>query len=250
MQWYYLGCALCSKAAIDYDGVDKWCDDHRRLVPQQTQNFYKLRVTVDDNTGSAAFVLLGRAADLLVGLTANDLSTRFPYQRNVLPQELLALEGRDFTFDVQLPKPEYGSRGPPEFTVLAVTEQEQPNSCSPALGRRARNAMSHTPPPNSPHKMPLASPYVVPTMPNASVDHGPSVASPSGSSQLAFSTPPRRPYSSSVSGNLLRTLQMLMCRTRTSVQRKRSRRNHLLRRSLSALYYLLCFLYQIYHILH
>ncbi|CAI0412211.1 unnamed protein product, partial [Linum tenue] len=62
MQWYYLGCALCSKAAIDYDGVDKWCDDHRRLVPQQTQNFYKLRVTVDDNTGSAAFVLLGRAA--------------------------------------------------------------------------------------------------------------------------------------------------------------------------------------------
>ncbi|CAI0541527.1 unnamed protein product, partial [Linum tenue] len=38
MQWYYLGCALCSKAAIDYDGVDKWCDDHRRLVPQQTQN--------------------------------------------------------------------------------------------------------------------------------------------------------------------------------------------------------------------
>ncbi|CAI0545643.1 unnamed protein product, partial [Linum tenue] len=196
MQWYYLGCALCSKAAIDYDGVDKWCDDHRRLVPQQTQNFYKLRVTVDDNTGSAAFVLLGRAADLLVGLTANDLSTRFPYQRNVLPQELLALEGRDFTFDVQLPKPEYGARGPPEFTVLAVNEQEQPNSCSPTLGRRARNAMPHTPPPNSPHLMPLTSPYVVPTMQNASVEHGSSVASPSGSSQLAFSTPPRRPYSS------------------------------------------------------
>ncbi|CAI0410212.1 unnamed protein product, partial [Linum tenue] len=172
MQWYYLGCALCSKAAIDYDGVDKWCDDHRRLVPQQTQNFYKLRVTVDDNTGSAAFVLLGRAADLLVGLTANDLSTRFPYQRNVLPQELLALEGRDFTFDVQLPKPEYGARGPPEFTVLAVNEQEQPNSCSPTLGRRARNAMPHTPPPNSPHLMPLTSPYVVPTMQNASVEHG------------------------------------------------------------------------------
>ncbi|CAL1403153.1 unnamed protein product [Linum trigynum] len=83
---YYLGYALCSKAAIDYDGVDKWCDDHHFLVPQQAQNFYKLRATVDDTTGSAVFVLLGRAADLLVGLTAHDLSARFPHQRNSLPQ--------------------------------------------------------------------------------------------------------------------------------------------------------------------
>ncbi|CAL1402795.1 unnamed protein product [Linum trigynum] len=54
--------------------------------------------------------------------------------------------------------------------------------------------MPHTPPPNSSHMMPLSSPNTIPSMHVPSVEHVSSSASPSGSSQSAFCTPPRRPY--------------------------------------------------------
>ncbi|CAI0476110.1 unnamed protein product [Linum tenue] len=131
-QWYYLGCGFCSKAAKPYIRPDLWCEEHRRLEPQQTQNCYRVRMTVVDDTSSAVFVLLGKAADALVGTTAPELSARFPFQRGHLPPDLLALENRTLEFDVQLPKTEYLARGQYEFSVLAVQEPEQ---VAPALPR-------------------------------------------------------------------------------------------------------------------
>ncbi|CAI0380194.1 unnamed protein product, partial [Linum tenue] len=124
--WYYLGCSSCSKAAKPYEMPDYWCEDHRRIPPEQTQNCYKVRMIVEDTTATGTFVLLGKSHDALLGGSAPELSARFPHQRGHLPPELLALEGRRFVFDVQLPKPMYFGRGPPEFTVLSVVEQNQP----------------------------------------------------------------------------------------------------------------------------
>ncbi|CAI0560830.1 unnamed protein product [Linum tenue] len=120
-----------------------------------------------------------------MGGSAPELSARFPHQRGHLPPELLALEGRRFVFDVQLPKPMYFGRGPAEFTVLSVVEQNQPPVPRPSQRLPPSASVSTTPPRSvntvsTSHSSPshALSPSLAPTRP---LPASPSVASASGS---------------------------------------------------------------------
>ncbi|CAL1411477.1 unnamed protein product [Linum trigynum] len=125
--WFYLGCAFCFKTAREIPGTNDFlCDEHGQLMPQETENCYKIHLAVRDTTGSACFVALGKTAGSLIGFTANELLVRHPQHHGHFPPEIVAMNGRWFSFDVQLPKPGYLPQTPLEFTVLSAVDHRQP----------------------------------------------------------------------------------------------------------------------------
>ncbi|CAL1394002.1 unnamed protein product [Linum trigynum] len=95
-------------------------------MPHETQKCYKIHLAVGDATGSACFIMLGRTAEFLLGTTADELSARYPHQHGYCPPEIVAMNGRWFSFVVQLPKPGYLPGTPLEFTILTVANSNQP----------------------------------------------------------------------------------------------------------------------------
>jgi len=106
-RWVYLGCSECY-CSVTLCEPDFWCATHDRIPPSETKHCFKIRFVVSDETASAHFLLLGKTAENIIPATADDLFRNFPRLDDCLPPELELFLGKEFTFDVQLPRHAYG----------------------------------------------------------------------------------------------------------------------------------------------
>ncbi|CAI0410316.1 unnamed protein product, partial [Linum tenue] len=99
---------------------DFFCEEHGQLKAEETEHCYKIHLAVGDTTGSACFVALGKTAESLLGVTANELLLQHPHRHGHFPPAIVAMNGCWFSFCVQLPKPGYLAQTPLEFTILSA----------------------------------------------------------------------------------------------------------------------------------
>ncbi|CAN1778535.1 Replication protein A 70 kDa DNA-binding subunit A, partial [Linum perenne] len=149
--WFYIGCTICARSVRKYqDGF--WCTTHRRIRPDQTKNYYKLKLVVQDDSADAMFAVLGLTAELLVGMPAGTLAQRFPNYSSVLPPELYSLCGQRFTFEVHFPPKAFSTNFQFEFSVTRTWPSElatspksmlPPSTATPPLPEHASSFPAH-----------------------------------------------------------------------------------------------------------
>ncbi|CAN1310132.1 hypothetical protein LINPERPRIM_LOCUS27966 [Linum perenne] len=123
--WHYRGCKECYRSVAIND--DKyWCAVHHDLTEMDThawyvfgfnipinnttfsninaslQYFYRIKLMVEDHSGLANFILLGRSADLILPITAAQLARAYPNEDGTLPPPIEALLQATATFEVRL----------------------------------------------------------------------------------------------------------------------------------------------------
>ncbi|CAN1162478.1 Replication protein A 70 kDa DNA-binding subunit A [Linum perenne] len=149
--WFYIGCTICARSVRKYqDGF--WCTTHRRIRPDQTKNYYKLKLMVQDDSADAMFAVLGLTAELLVGMPAGTLAQRFPNYSFVLPPELYSLCGQRFIFEVHFPPNAFSTNFQFEFSVTRTWPSElatspksmlPPSTAMPPLPEHASSFPAH-----------------------------------------------------------------------------------------------------------
>ncbi|CAI0396895.1 unnamed protein product, partial [Linum tenue] len=101
--WCYLGCAVCHKAAVRHD-APFWCDKCSATVnPHELKHCYRIRVMVQDVSACAPFVLLGKTAEDLLGVSAGALLAAAPDRGGGCPPEIDCLLGKEYIFLINLP---------------------------------------------------------------------------------------------------------------------------------------------------
>ncbi|OAY64941.1 hypothetical protein ACMD2_24261 [Ananas comosus] len=98
--WWYKACYDCKGAVKDY-GDAFWCGkcgkNDRAPVP-----WYKLNTVVEDETGSADFIIFGKVAQDLVHIPAQQLAIATNSDRFVLPPVVKNIIGRSYIFQILL----------------------------------------------------------------------------------------------------------------------------------------------------
>ncbi|CAN1140267.1 hypothetical protein LINPERHAP2_LOCUS11764 [Linum perenne] len=99
--WPYRGCKECYRSVAMND--DKyWCIVHDDLTETDTQACYRIKLTVEDHSGLANFILLGRSADQILPITAAQLARAYPNEDGTFPPPIEALLQATATFEVRL----------------------------------------------------------------------------------------------------------------------------------------------------
>ncbi|CAN1797454.1 Replication protein A 70 kDa DNA-binding subunit E [Linum perenne] len=99
--WHYRGCKECYRSVAIND--DKyWCAVHHDLTEMDTHACYRIKLMVEDHSGLANFILLGRSADLILPITAAQLARAYPNEDGTLPPPIEALLQATATFEVRL----------------------------------------------------------------------------------------------------------------------------------------------------
>ncbi|CAL1410093.1 unnamed protein product [Linum trigynum] len=123
--WCYLGCAVCSKAAIRRD-APFWCEKCDVTVhPHQLKQCFRIRFMVHDGTAFTPFLVLGQTADSLLGVSAASLFAAAPDRGAGYPPEIEELVGKEYIFLLYLPVGQV-SDSMDDMVVSSIEKDEQP----------------------------------------------------------------------------------------------------------------------------
>ncbi|CAN1164952.1 hypothetical protein LINPERHAP2_LOCUS25864, partial [Linum perenne] len=120
--WAYRACKQCSRAVAPNQD-QYWCPAHYGVDETETQQCYRVRLTMLDDTGFATFVLIGKSADNIFPITAAQLARAYPAEELEYPPAINAIRGKTGTFEVRLSRnsrPGYST----EFQVSRVWEMD------------------------------------------------------------------------------------------------------------------------------
>ncbi|KAJ4746095.1 Replication protein A 70 kDa DNA-binding subunit [Rhynchospora pubera] len=105
--WHYLACTQCHRK-LEIEGKGFYCSEckmnRRHSVP-----WYRMRVHVADQTDQAQLMLLGKTAEMIVGIDSLTLKAEHDNDKEKLPQALLAIVNKAYIFTVsgKQPGPEH-----------------------------------------------------------------------------------------------------------------------------------------------
>ncbi|KAJ0449938.1 putative transcription factor interactor and regulator LIM family [Helianthus annuus] len=118
--WFYVGCSKCSKKVIpasdhvggldDIDADDAASDDGVLYCPKckirspTTILRYKIRVRVQDATGTISFVMFDKDVSKVIGRSARDIHDQQlrDGEENVCPREVKQLVGKRYIFKIEI----------------------------------------------------------------------------------------------------------------------------------------------------
>ncbi|CAN1801866.1 hypothetical protein LINPERHAP1_LOCUS23139, partial [Linum perenne] len=99
--WHYRGCKECYRSVAMND--DKyWCAVHHDLTETETQPCYRIKLFVEDHSGLANFILLGRSADQILPISVAQLARAYPNEDGTFPPPIESLRQATATFEVRL----------------------------------------------------------------------------------------------------------------------------------------------------
>ncbi|OAY84245.1 hypothetical protein ACMD2_05465 [Ananas comosus] len=115
--WWYKACYDCKGAVKDY-GENFWCGqcgkNERAPIP-----WYKLNTVVEDETGSADFIIFGKVAQDLIHIPAQQLAIATNSDRFVLPPIVKNIIGHSYIFQI-LPDNRRSSMNLTSFRVAKI----------------------------------------------------------------------------------------------------------------------------------
>ncbi|CAL1406275.1 unnamed protein product [Linum trigynum] len=111
---HYKGASLDAKHFCS--GVIKSVESH--------SPWYKIQLTLKDQSAEAPFIVFGPCANNLVFTSAPLLAQRYPHRSGHLPPEISALHGQNVKFEAKLPMLESNGKSTGEFRVLRVIPQQ------------------------------------------------------------------------------------------------------------------------------
>ncbi|CAA7054896.1 unnamed protein product [Microthlaspi erraticum] len=128
--WFYLGCPKCSRRVNQYLNpeteeieADKFTCDQCQKIVDSTVTRYQVHVKVTDDTGTTSLLMFDSEVIKLIHKSAYELleqQVQFNRGRQY-PQELLALDGREFVFTIFKPETSKNFM-PTTFKVVTFTE--------------------------------------------------------------------------------------------------------------------------------
>ncbi|CAN1812461.1 hypothetical protein LINPERHAP1_LOCUS26541, partial [Linum perenne] len=195
--WAYRACKQCSRAVAPNQD-QYWCPAHYGVDETETQQCYRVRLTMLDDTGFATFVLIGKSADNIFPITAAQLARAYPAEELEYPPAINAIRGKTGTFEVRLSRnsrPGYST----EFQVSRVWEMDLARVTPPLPDVSNPSSSSAEPVFKSP-QFPVWTPPQPPVVP-ASPDSSPpqSAVSTPFTNSLFGSSIPKRPRTASAS---------------------------------------------------
>ncbi|KAL2941877.1 Replication protein A 70 kDa DNA-binding subunit D, partial [Bienertia sinuspersici] len=122
--WYYDSCKQCNKK-VEYEGGGKYwctkCDLHFKSAPKR----YKVTVTVQDDSGSATFVMFDREIFQVLQISAMNLKEMWDKENkeDAYPEELNKLLDKKFLFRIHISKYNLEQNWN-KYTVVRLTEDE------------------------------------------------------------------------------------------------------------------------------
>ncbi|XP_056683440.1 replication protein A 70 kDa DNA-binding subunit B isoform X1 [Spinacia oleracea] len=122
--WYYNSCKSCNKK-VDYEGGGRYwcikCDSHVKSAPPR----YKVTVSVEDDSGSASFVMFDREVFQAIQISTMDLKDKLlkDGKGDSFPEELEMLLERKCLFRIQISKYNLDQDWD-KFTVVRLSDDE------------------------------------------------------------------------------------------------------------------------------
>ncbi|XP_021760663.1 uncharacterized protein LOC110725504 [Chenopodium quinoa] len=125
-KWYYNSCKNCNKK-VDYEGGGKYwckkCDSHVKSAPPR----YKLTIIVEDDSGTASFVMFDREVYQILQISAVDLKEKLSKDGkddSSFLEELDMLINRKLLFRFHISKYNL-SHSWDKYIVLRISDDEQ-----------------------------------------------------------------------------------------------------------------------------